>query len=104
MTKKREVLKSEIMAAVDSKFPSWIILFRGKDEALPIVSKDIKNFLSSKLDEVDRNARTEYAQAMIELIERMKNDTERKEMEGTKYAQGWEDARKLILTLLEYHA
>lgn len=26
------------------KFPNWIVLFRGKDEALPIVYKDIESF------------------------------------------------------------
>lgn len=43
----------------NSRFPSWIILFQGKIEALPIVSKDIKDFIKSVLASHNEKVRKE---------------------------------------------
>ncbi len=39
------------MEEIDKKFPSWILLIRGKDEGLSIALKDIKSIYDSSLRE-----------------------------------------------------
>lgn len=69
-----------------SKFSSWIVLFRGKDSALPIVAADIKHFISQLL----RDQRDE----LLKEVEGMKNTSG--SSYGNAYNQALEDIKALL--------